>query len=148
MRYVLLFPCALAAATSAQVQDSAHEANVPIRVVRDGIPEPLSRSPGNAERGRTLMVERAAANCLLCHALPGAPVAGNVGPSLADIAKRLSGAQIRLRIADIQLVKRDAVMPSYYRIERLDRVAAEYRGKPVLNMQQVEDLVAYLETLR
>jgi len=60
----------------------------------------------------------------------------------------LSAAQLRLRIADIQLVKPDAAMPSYYRVEHLDRVASEYRGWPVLDAQQVEDVVAYLETLR
>jgi sulfur-oxidizing protein SoxX len=120
----------------------------PIQVVGDGIARPLGDLSGSAERGRTLMVERAAANCLLCHALPGLTVAGNVGPSLAGVGTRLSAAQLRLRIADIERVEASAVMPSYYRVEGLDRVATEYRGKPVLDAQQVEDLVAYLETLK
>ena len=119
-------------------------------VVADGMPRPLSAVPGNAERGRALLVERGAANCLLCHAVPDPSlrIAGNVGPSLAGVGARLSAAQLRLRIADIQRLKPDAAMPSYYRVEALDRVAAEYRGKPVLDGQQVEDLVAYLETLK
>jgi L-cysteine S-thiosulfotransferase len=118
-------------------------------VVGDGIPKPLA-APGDPERGHALLVERAAANCLLCHALPDPAlrVAGDVGPSLAGVGRKLTPAQLRLRIADIQRINRDAVMPSYYRIDALDRVAPDYRGRPVLDAQQVEDLVAYLETLK
>ena len=120
-------------------------------MVGDGIPRPLpGAAAGNAERGRALLVERGNANCLLCHAFPDPAlhVAGNVGPSLAGVGRKLSPAQLRLRIADIQRLSPNVAMPSYYRFDALDRVAAEYRGKPVLDAQQVEDLVAYLETLR
>jgi len=122
----------------------------PFEVVRDGIPQSLAAVPGSAERGRALLVERAAANCLLCHAIPDPSirVAGDVGPSLAGVGRRLSAAQLRLRVADIQRVNRDAAMPSYYRVDALDRVAGDYRDKPVLDGQQVEDLVAYLQTLK
>lgn len=120
-----------------------------LEVVGDSIPKPLA-APGDPERGRSLVVERTSANCLLCHAFPDPAlrVAGNVGPSLAGIGRRLTPAQLRLRIADIQRINRDAVMPSYFRAEALDRVAADYRGRPVLDAQQIEDLVAYLETLK
>ncbi len=40
------------------------------------------------------------------------------------------------------------IMPSYYRIDRLDQVADAYRGKPILDAEQIEDIVAYLATLR
>jgi len=121
-----------------------------IRLVGDGIPDPLSAIRGNAERGRALLVERAAANCLLCHAVPDPSmrVAGNVAPSLEGIGRRLSVAQLRLRVADIQRVNPNIAMPSYYRVEGLDRVAAECRGKPILDASQIEDIVAYLETLK
>ncbi len=140
--------CALVVAALACAQEASTRTR--FEVVGDGIPQPLTRTPGNAERGRALLVERAAANCLLCHAVPDPSqrVAGNVGPSLAGVGRRLSAAQLRLRIADIQRLNPDAVMPSYYRVDELDRVAGEYRGKPVLDGQQVEDLVAYLETLK
>jgi sulfur-oxidizing protein SoxX len=139
---------ALVASFSVSAEDRIGAAVAPVQVVGDGIPRPLGGLSGTAERGRALMVERAAANCLLCHALPGLAVAGNVGPSLAGVGTRLSAAQLRLRIADIERVEAHAVMPSYYRVEGLDRVATEYRGKTVLDAQQVEDLVAYLETLK
>jgi sulfur-oxidizing protein SoxX len=139
---------ALAASIAASAEERISAAMAPVLVSGDRIPQPLGRLNGNAERGHALMVERAAANCLNCHAVPGLPVAGNVGPSLAGIGARLSAAQLRLRIADIQRVKADAVMPSYYRTDGLDRAASEYRSKPVLDAQQVEDLIAYLETLK
>jgi len=148
--YRLALACVLASSSGLSAQERAPPPVVRFSVVGDGIPQRLSPLPGNAERGRALLVERAAANCVLCHAVPDPrlPVAGNVGPSLAGVGARLSVAQLRLRIADIERVKPDAVMPSYYRVEALDRVAGEYRGKPVLDAQQVEDLVAYLQALK
>ena len=85
---------------------------------------------------------------MLCHSLPGIEVAGNVGPSLAGIGSRLTPAQIRLRVADITRVNPNAVTPSFHRTAGLHAVAPERRGQPVLSGQQVEDVVAYLLTLR
>ena len=144
--------CALLAAPLFPAAAGEQRAGVvgSVRLVGDGIPDPLSGIRGNAERGRALLVERTAANCLLCHAVsdPSMRVAGNVAPSLEGIGRRLSAAQLRLRVADIQRVRPNIAMPSYYRIEGLDRVAAEYLGKPILDASQVEDIVAYLETLK
>lgn len=136
--------------TPLRAEEPSRGASTSLRIVGDGIPEPLAGAHGNAERGRALLVERAAANCLLCHAIPdpNLRVAGNVGPSLDGVGRKLSAAQLRLRVVDIQRLNSATVMPSYYRIENLDRVAAEYRGKPVLDARQVEDIVAYLETLK
>jgi sulfur-oxidizing protein SoxX len=64
------------------------------------------------------------------------------------VGSRLSPGQSRLRIADISRVKPDAAMPAFHRTEGLTRVAAQYAGKPALGAQQVEDLVAWLGTLR
>jgi sulfur-oxidizing protein SoxX len=95
-------------------------------------------------------VARESANCVLCHAVPDPAVrfAGNVGPSLAGVGARLSEAQLRLRVADNVRVNPATVMPSYYRIDGMDRVASNYAGKPVLTAQQVEDVVAWLVTLK
>ncbi len=120
-----------------------------LKVEGDGIPEPLATG-GDAARGRALLFARESANCVLCHAIPDPAVrfAGNVGPSLAGVGTRLTAAQLRLRIADSTRLDADTVMPGYYRTTELDRVAAAYRGKPVLSALEVEDVVAYLETLR
>ena len=103
---------------------------------------------GSAERGREVFVSREGGHCVLCHAAPGVAVAGNVGPSLTGVGTRLSAAQIRFRVADITRLNPDAVMPSFHRTQGLARVADAYAGKPVLDAQQVEDVVAFLAGLR
>ena len=85
---------------------------------------------------------------MLCHSAPGVAIAGNVGPPMAGVGSRLSAGQIRLRIADITRVNRDAAMPAFHRLQDTERVASNYAGRPALQAQQVEDLVAWLETLK
>ena len=89
-------------------------------------------------------------NCLLCHALPdaGKRMTGDLAPALTGVGTRLSAGQMRLRIVDSARLNPDTIMPSYYRIEGLNQVAPQWRGKPVLTAQQVEDVIAYLRTLR
>jgi L-cysteine S-thiosulfotransferase len=113
----------------------------------DTLETPLAAS-GDPQRGRDTFMAREGGHCVLCHVAPGAGIAGNVGPSLAGVGSRLTPAQIRLRIADITRVYPDSVMPTFHRTEGLRRVAPPLRGKPALTGQQVEDLVAWLETLR
>ncbi|MDH5264834.1 MAG: sulfur oxidation c-type cytochrome SoxX [Betaproteobacteria bacterium] len=103
---------------------------------------------GDAARGREVFVSREAGHCVLCHAAPGVAVAGNVGPSLAGVGSRLSPAQIRFRVADITRLNPEAVMPAFHRTQGLERVAAAYAGRPVLDARQVEDVVAFLSGLR
>jgi len=73
---------------------------------------------------------------------------GNLAPPLAGAGARLDEGQLRLRIVDSMRLNPQTIMPSYYRVDGLNRVAAAWRGKPVLTAQQVEDTVAYLLTLR
>ena len=121
-------------------------ADKPPRVV-DRLDDPFAPA-GDAIRGREVFLSREGGHCVLCHAVPGEKLAGDVGPSLAGVGARLTPAQIRLRIADMSRVNPDAAMPSFHRIEKLTRVAPQYAGKPVLGAQQVEDLVAWLGTLK
>lgn len=113
----------------------------------DGLEAPFA-SPGDPVRGREVFVAREAGHCVLCHAAPGIATAGNVGPSLAGVGARLTPAQIRLRVADITRVNPRAAMPTFHRVEGMQRVAGGYRGRPVLTGRQVEDVVAWLSTLR
>ena len=121
----------------------------PYRVVGDAIREPLASTPGDAARGKLVVVSRDS-NCLLCHVVPdgGSRSMGNVGPPLNGVGARLTDGQLRLRIVDSIRLNRETVMPSYYRMDGLNRVGEAWRGKPVLTAQQVEDTVAYLLTLR
>jgi sulfur-oxidizing protein SoxX len=73
---------------------------------------------------------------------------GNIGPTLSGVAQRLSAAQMRLRIVDQSRLNPATVMPAYYRTEGLSLVAPSFQGKPVLNAQQIEDVIAYLQTLK
>lgn len=95
-----------------------------------------------------VFIARDAGHCVLCHAAPEIPTAGNIGPSLAGVGARLTPGQIRLRIVDITRVNPRAAMPTFHRVDGLERVAPEFRGRPALTGQQVEDLVAWLSTLR
>ena len=113
----------------------------------DSMDTPLAAA-GDPARGREVFLQREQGHCVLCHAVPGADIAGNVGPPLAGVGSRLTSGQIRLRIADITRVYPDSVMPTFHRIEGLVRVAPNYRGRPALDGQQVEDLVAWLSTLK
>ncbi len=124
------------------------QAPLPYRVEGDAIRDRLA-AQGDAARGREVVLSRDF-NCLLCHAVPEAGVRfmGNVGPPLAGVGARLSEGQLRLRIVDPVRLNPASVMPSYYRVEGLNQVAAAWRGKPVLTAQQVEDTIAYLLTLR
>ena len=119
------------------------------KVESDAIVSPLTSVPGDPARGREWIAGRDG-NCLLCHSLAetGERFMGNVAPPLSGVASRLTPGQIRLRVVDPTRVKADAVMPSYYRVDGLDRVAQPYAGKPILTAQQIEDVVAYLQTLR
>jgi sulfur-oxidizing protein SoxX len=119
-------------------------------IIGDGIPAPLSSDAGDPARGRELIVARDSANCVLCHAVPDAAIrfAGNVGPSLAGVGRRLTVSQLRLRVVDELRLNPATVMPSYFKVSGLTQVAAPYAGKPILSAREVEDIVAWLATLQ
>jgi sulfur-oxidizing protein SoxX len=115
------------------------------------IDAPLCGLAGDPGRGRTLAAGSHAGNCLACHRMPipEEPFHGTVGPSLIGVGARYSSAQIRLRIVDERHLNPMTIMPGFYRDPSLaNRVADAYWGKTFLSAQQVEDLVAYLATLK
>ena len=118
------------------------------RVSGDSIVEPLTAQPGDPARGREVVIGREAGNCTLCHALPGVPNAGTIGPPLAGVGARLSAGQLRLRLADATRINSSTAMPAYYRLDAPRDVAPAYRGRTVLEAQQIEDAIAYLKSLQ
>jgi sulfur-oxidizing protein SoxX len=128
----------------------AQEAVRPYTVVEDGIPASLTGGRGDAARGRAIVANRQVGLCLLCHTgpFPEQRLQGNLAPDLRGAGKRWSEAQLRLRIVDARRLNPETIMPPYYRIERLERVAAAWRGKPILTAEQIEDVVAFLMTLK
>ena len=121
----------------------------PFTVVGEAIPASLTGAAGDAARGRALVVDRTS-TCILCHSgpFPEQRFLGDVAPSLAGTGSRWSEGEIRLRLVDASRLNAATIMPSYYRIDGLDRVGRAWQGKPILTAEQIEDIVAYLATLR
>lgn len=121
----------------------------PYAVVGEAVPEPLTGVRGDPARGRALVVERSS-TCILCHSgpFPEQRFQGDLAPDLAGSGSRWSEGQFRLRLVDASRLNAATIMPSYYRVDGLDRVGAPWRGKPILSAEQIEDIVAYLVTLR
>lgn len=119
------------------------------RIDGDAISALPGTASGDPQRGRELISGREA-NCLLCHAVAetGVRFMGDIGPPLSGVASRLSEGQLRLRVVDSSRLNPETVMPSYYKVDGLVHVAPAYRGKPVLTAQQIEDVIAYLKTLK
>ncbi|MEQ8818593.1 MAG: sulfur oxidation c-type cytochrome SoxX [Thalassobaculum sp.] len=138
------------AAAEAVARDAAAADLLPYAVRGDAVPDPLGGLAGDPERGRAVVLDRGRGNCLICHAVPidGEPFQGVLGPGLAGVGDRLRPGQIRLRLIDQARLDPDTVMPPYYRVEGLVDVAPEYRGRPALQAQEIEDVVAYLSSLR
>ena len=135
---VLLAPCAA----------SGQELR-PYAITGDAITESLIGAPGDATRGRALVLERTS-TCILCHSgpFPEEKFQGDLAPGLGGSGRRWSAGQLRLRLVDASHLNPATIMPSYYRVDGLERVAPAWRGKPILSAEQIEDMVAYLATLR
>lgn len=116
----------------------------------DSLPSPLEGAAGDAARGKAIVLDRHVGLCLLCHGgpFPQERFQGDLAPNLNGVGARLSEGQIRLRIVDASRVNPNTIMPAYYRTEGLTRVAPSQRGKTVLSAQQIEDVVAFLVTLK
>lgn len=140
----------VAACAAAFSVPAAAQALVPYQVERGEIRTPLTAQPGDAERGREVVRGREEVNCLLCHSVPDTSdrFMGNLGPTLAGAGARFSAGQLRLWLVDAKRIVPETIMPSYYRVEGLNMVAARYRGRPILDAQQIEDAVSYLGTLK
>jgi L-cysteine S-thiosulfotransferase len=117
----------------------------------NAIPASLTGKPGNPEQGKAAVIGRQLGNCLACHqitSLSKEPFHGNTGPALDGIADRMSEGEIRLRIVDATKANPDTMMPPFYRSEGLNRVLPRFQGKTILTAEQVEDVVAFLMTLK
>jgi L-cysteine S-thiosulfotransferase len=139
----------LAAAAFALPGVAGAQALASYEVVGDGIPDSLTGSPGDAARGRALVLDRTS-TCILCHSgpFPETRFQGDLAPNLSGSGNRWTASQLRLRIVDASRLNPATIMPSYFRVEGLERVSSSFKGKPILSAEQIEDIVAYLATLK
>lgn len=149
MRFSPILPAVLAAMTATAPAAAQGAIQAPA-IVDDGIPASLTGAPGDAARGRAIVVDRQRGLCLLCHTgpFPEQRFQGTLAPSLAGAGSRLTPAQLRLRIVDSRIANPATIMPPYHSTAGLDRVARAFEGRPILDAGQVEDVVAFLVTLR
>ena len=150
MRMVLTVWVLAVVAPAATVPGVAGSEPVAIyQIEGDAIPEPLDGLDGDPARGRVIVAGRAG-NCLACHQapIPEEPFHGNLGPPLDGIGSRASAGTLRLRLVAPGTLNPDTVMPAFHRVEGLRRVLAPHRDRPILTAQEIEDVIAYLLTLR
>lgn len=119
-------------------------------IVGDAIPAPLTAVPGDPARGRAIVSDRRVGLCLLCHGgpFPEEPFQGDLAPSLAGVGQRLTAGQLRLRVVDARRLNPASLMPSYHRADGLQRVGPPWQGRPILDAQQIEDVVSFLQSLK
>lgn len=129
---------------------SAQEAAKPYVVVGNSIPAPLAAQPGDPARGKAIITNRQVGLCLLCHSgpFPEEKFQGDLAPTLAGAGNRWSVPELRLRIVDGSRLNADTIMPAYYKTDGLVRVGQAFTGKTILSAQQIEDVIAFLATLK
>lgn len=116
----------------------------------DAIPNSLSGQVGDPVKGKTIVVSRQTGLCILCHSgpFPEERFQGNLAPDLRMSVANLNAAQLRARLVDASRFHPNTIMPAYYRIDHLQRVAPSFIGKTVLSGQDIEDVIAYLLTIK
>lgn len=131
------------------VANARAEGLAPYEITGDGIADSLTGVPGDAARGRALVLARTT-TCILCHSgpFPETRFQGDLAPDLTGAGNRWTVSQLRLRMVDASRFNPDTIMPSYYRADGLVRVGRNFTGKPILSPAEIEDIVAYLATLR
>ena len=116
----------------------------------DSIPRSLTGKPGDPARGRAIVANRTVGLCLLCHSapIPEERFQGNLAPTLAGAGLRSTPGQLRLRMVDPSRLNPDTIMPPSFRVDGLNRVAKNFQAKNLLTAEQIEDVIAYLASLK
>jgi sulfur-oxidizing protein SoxX len=116
----------------------------------DAVQTALSPNPGDPIKGRAIVTSRQKGLCILCHSgpFPEERFQGNLAPDLRLSVANLSVGQLRARLVDPARSNPNTIMPAYFRIDHLQRVAPQFAGKTVLTGQEIEDVLAYLLTIK
>ena len=129
-----------------------------VSFVDGAVEQSLSGTPGDAANGRIIVGDKGQGNCVACHEitdLADVPFHGEIGPMLDGAGERWSVAELRGIVANAKIMFDESMMPSFYKTEGFVRPGNAYTGKaaddtfaPLLSAQQIEDVVAYLVTLK
>ena len=119
-------------------------------IVSGQIEKPLTALQGDPKHGRAIVLSRQTGLCILCHSgpFPEERFQGNLAPDLAISVAALTAPQLRARIVNASYFNSNTIMPSYYRIDHLNRVSSKFAGQTILSAQEIEDVVAFLLTLQ
>jgi len=119
-------------------------------IAQESLPHPLTGKRGDPAHGRAIVADRQIGLCLLCHSgpFPEERLQGDLAPDLRGAGTRWTEEQLRLRIVDPMRLNPATMMPAYGRSDGLWRVAPAFGGRALLTPQQIEDVVAFLATLR
>ena len=150
MKHSKLLTAALGLAVAGTIAANTQAAElVNFSVVDETIPQSLTGTAGDAANGKKVVIHRKKGNCLACHVMPipEQQFHGLTGTDLNGVASRLDEATLRMRIVDPKVINPDTMMPSFYRTGQ-HRVLKDFEGKTILSAQEVEDVVAYLMTLK
>jgi sulfur-oxidizing protein SoxX len=120
------------------------------QINNDAIATSLTGKAGDPVNGKKLATNRKKGNCLACHSMPIPEQAfhGNIGPDLKGISSRYSEGELRLRIVNPKVLNSETIMPAFYKADGFNRVMKKFVGKTIITAQEVEDIVAYLMTLK
>jgi L-cysteine S-thiosulfotransferase len=132
-----------------QMTSFAQRAPSPSELV--GIVNSLTGAIGDPARGRSSVMEESKGNCLACHRVPvlsEAPSHGDLGPNLSGVGGRYTESQLRQIIVDPKVLFPNTLMPAFHIQPDFQRVPQSFAGQTVLSASEVEDVVAFLKTLR
>jgi len=141
----------LAAATLFPLTTMADTAPSDVKFMDGEVAMSLTGVAGDAAKGRDVAMNRKLGNCLACHMnedMSDQSFHGEVGPPLDGVADRWSEAQLRAIVSNSKMVFEGTIMPAFYLDAGYNRTLEKFEGKTILNAQQVEDVIAYLLTLK
>ncbi|MEM9471257.1 MAG: sulfur oxidation c-type cytochrome SoxX [Pseudomonadota bacterium] len=154
MRTILKLGLAGACVAGAAIA-TAHAGSVApmdVKFTDDGVTQSLTGAAGDAAKGRAVFSNRKLGNCLACHVNAEQKehsFHGEVGPPLDGVADRYSEAELRAIVIDSKKALTDeTIMPGFYSLDLGVRVNKKFTEKTILTAEQVEDVVAYLTTLK
>ena len=123
-----------------------------VKIVDGKVEQSLTAKSGDPAAGKKWFVGRKLGNCLACHVnkdTSNEQFHGEVGPEMNGVGDRYDAAELRAIIINSKAVfGEQTLMPAFYRTTGFNRVNKKFAGKTILNAQQVEDVVAYLLTLK